>query len=351
MFFFSLIGILFFTYYLICILLWVVLDSDVELFVKSLVGKRISEFDPDFGEFPEPRCYFYLHYHRIILSPISDSLAGKVVWVTGASSGIGRGLAVTLAKHGVKLVLSARRGAELEMVKQQCIQASNNVLTVNDILVVQMDMLQVDKHQRYFDMVLQHFGRLDILVNNAGRSQRALWQDIDLKVDKDLFDLDVFSVVNLTRIVVRYFLAAKIDGHVAVTSSTAGLVPAPNSASYTGAKHSIHGYFQALKVEQPALGVTIFCPGPTFSNFLQEAFTDKDNEKLGSDVQPNDRRMAAERCGELFALALANRTLLSFVGCFPIPLLVQLSIHFPNVKNWILGMISPATLQRLRDSR
>lgn len=271
--------------------------------------------------------------------------------MTGASSGIGRALAVTLARHGVKLVLSARRGAELEVVKQECIQASNNTLALTDVLVVQMDMLHVDKHQRYFDMVLQHFGRLDILCNNAGRSQRALWQDIDLKVDKELFDLDVFSVVNLTRIVVRYFVAAKINGQVAVTSSTAGLLPAPNSASYTGAKHSIHGYFGALKVEQPNLGVTIFCPGPTFSNFLQEAFTDKQNQKYGGSVQETDKRMTAERCGELFALALANRTFISFVGCFPICLLVQLSIHFPNIKNLVFGMISPERLNRLRDSR
>lgn len=287
----------------------------------------------------------------ITASIIAGSLAGKVVWVTGASSGIGRALALTLAKHGVKLVLSARRGAELELVKQQCIQASNNVLTLTDVLVVQMDMLQVDKHQRYFDMVLQHFGRLDILCNNAGRSQRALWQDIDLKVDRDLFELDVFSVIHLSRIVVRYYLTAKIEGQIAVTSSTAGLLPVPNSASYTGAKHSIHGYFGALKVEQPNLGVTIFCPGPTFSNFLQEAFTDKENEKFGGSVQETDRRMTAERCGELFAVALANRTFVSFVGCFPIPLLIQLSIHFPNIKNLVFSMLNPNAFSRLRDSR
>lgn len=260
-------------------------------------------------------------------------------------------MALTLAKHGAKLVISARRGAELEVVKQECLQISNGKLQPIDILVMQMDMLQTDKHQRYFDAILQHFGRLDILVNNAGRSQRAAWQEIDLKVDRDLFDLDVFSVMHLSRIVVKYFIAAKIEGQLAVTSSTAGLLAVPNSASYTGAKHAIHGYFGALQVEQPQLKITIFCPGPTFSEFLQEAFTDKDNIKYGQSVQPTDRRMTAERCGELFAISIANHIYLAFVGCFPIPLMVQLSMHFPNVKDLVMRFVGKQTMARLRDSR
>lgn len=321
MLFFAIIGWFVFFYYLISLILWLTLDSDIELFVKSLVGKKIS------------------------------SLSGKVVWITGASSGIGKSLALTLAKYGVKLVISARRGAELELVKQECLRVSNGKLLANDILVMQMDMLQTDKHQRYFEAILQHFGRLDVLVNNAGRSQRAAWQDVELKVDKDLFDLDVFSVVNLTRIVVKYFLNAKIDGQIAVTSSTAGLLAVPNSCSYTGAKHAIHGYFGALQVEQPHLKVTIFCPGPTFSEFLQEAFTGTDNEKYGISVQPTDRRMTSERCGELFAVAIANKIFISFVGCFPIPLLVQASSHFPNVKNFVVKLVGRQAMSRLRDSR
>jgi dehydrogenase/reductase SDR family protein 7 len=77
------------------------------------------------------------------------------------------------------------------------------------------------------------------LVNNAGRSQRANWEEIDLAVDKEMFDLNVFSVVSLSRIAVQYFMKRN-EGHIVVTSSLAGVMPCPYSASYIGAKHAIH---------------------------------------------------------------------------------------------------------------
>lgn len=137
--------------------------------------------------------------------------------------------------------MAARREDELEKVKLECLQGSP--LKPADILVLKMDMLQTDKHEEYFERVVKHFGRIDVLVNNAGRSQRALWQDIDLQVDRDLFDLDVFSVVNLSRIYVRHVEKHSLEGHIAVTSSTAGLIGVPNSGSYVGAKHAIHVMF------------------------------------------------------------------------------------------------------------
>ncbi|XP_059619585.1 dehydrogenase/reductase SDR family member 7-like [Phlebotomus argentipes] len=318
--FFAFIGVVVVLYYLVNVILWCLLDSDIELFVRSLVGRRIS------------------------------SLSGNVVWITGASSGIGKHLAIELAKNGVKLVLSARRGAELESVKRECLTLSNGKLQPIDILVMQMDMLEISRHQQFFDHVLQHFGRLDILVNNAGRSQRANWEDITIKVDQDLFQLDVFSVVNLSRIAVRYFKGANLKGHIAVTSSTAGLIPVPNSASYTGAKHAVHGYFGALQTEHPDLDVTIFCPGPTFSEFLQEAFTDRDGMKYGQSVRPTDKRMTAERCGRLFAIALANKLHINWVGRFPISLLIYICLYFPNIRVLVVKYISLSGLKKLRDS-
>lgn len=163
-------------------------------------------------------------------------MKGKVVWITGASSGIGKQLAIELAKHNVKLCISARSLTRLNAVKEECLKQSKRLLP-NDILVLEMDMTHIDAHKKHFDAVIKYFGDIDILVQNAGRSQRALFEDIDLSVDRDLFELDVFSVVNLTRIYVRHY---KGRGHVAVTSSSAGLISVPNSASYTAAKHAIH---------------------------------------------------------------------------------------------------------------
>lgn len=81
--------------------------------------------------------------------------------------------------------------------------------------------------------------QLDVLVNNAGRSQRANWEDIDLAVDKEMFDLNVFSILSLSRIALHYFMKQN-KGHIVVTSSLTGVTPIPYSASYTGAKHAIH---------------------------------------------------------------------------------------------------------------
>lgn len=164
------------------------------------------------------------------------SLKGKVVWITGASSGIGRALAIKLAENNVKLCISARSADRLEEVKVECLKVGKK-LQPNDVLVVKMDMLDIELHQYHFDTVVKHFGEIDVLVNNAGRSQRALFRDTDISVDRELFELDVFTVINLTRLFVKHFDGR---GHVLVTSSSLGLTSVPNSASYTAAKHALH---------------------------------------------------------------------------------------------------------------
>lgn len=103
-----------------------------------------------------------------------------------------------------------------------------------------LDLLKFAYHQDCFNRIISHFHTLDILVNNAGRSQRAEWSKIDINVDRELFELDVFSIVHLSRLVVNYFEQNKITGQIAVTSSIAGLIGAPLSGSYTGAKHALN---------------------------------------------------------------------------------------------------------------
>lgn len=275
-------------------------------------------------------------------------MRGKVVWITGASSGIGKGLALNLAKHGVKLVLSARRLELLQEVQTECLAASNGLLAQKDVLVVPMDMLNTEMHQKCFDKVLQHFQKLDILVNNAGRSQRANWEEIDVQVDRDLFELDVFSLMHLSRLVVRYFLQQNGGkGHIAVTSSVAGIVPVPFSATYCAAKHAVNAYYKALKLEQPQLDISIFAPGPIATDFLQEAFTGDVNAKVGQSTA-GQKRMTADRCGYLFAVAIANRMLLSWCGLFPITFLTYVG-QMPFLQNILLGLMGKKTMAKIRE--
>ena len=124
----------------------------------------------------------------------------KVVWITGASSGIGEALAYEFAQQGARLVLSARRADILEQVKSKCKNASQH-------LVLAMDMTDAS---RFADLVLQvesHFGAVDILINNVGVSQRALVKDTLLSVDRTLMEVDYFGPVALTKTLLPYMLA------------------------------------------------------------------------------------------------------------------------------------------------
>ncbi|XP_061402107.1 dehydrogenase/reductase SDR family member 7-like [Musca vetustissima] len=306
-------------YYLIYILLWLILDCNVRLWWSLYFGTSISK------------------------------LKGQVIWITGASSGIGRALAIVLAKHGVKLVLSARRADRLESLKEECLQVGKAVLKDHDILVLPMDILKVTEHKQQLDKILEHFEKINLLVNNAGRSQRAHWEDIAIQVDRDLFELDVFATLHLSRLVVRYFLdtATEYRGHIACTSSVAGMAIVPFSASYCAAKHALNAYYHTLAMEHRSIDVTIFNPGPVTTDFLKEAFTALPDEKFGRET--NERyRMTAERCAYLYATALANKLQLSWCGRFPVNLMCYVTRYslLTMVMNWF---ITPQRMQKVRD--
>lgn len=128
------------------------------------------------------------------------------------------------------------------MFKNYVIELSKGQLEDKDVLTIPMDVTDCSSHKRHFSMAVNHFGKVDILLNNAGRSQRAEWDATELAVDHQLFELNVFAVVNLTRVAMEHFNAMG-QGHVAVVSSLAGIIGAPHSGTYTGSKHAIHVSF------------------------------------------------------------------------------------------------------------
>jgi short-subunit dehydrogenase len=180
----------------------------------------------------------------------------KIIWITGASSGIGEALVYELAAQGARLVLSARNEKELQRV------ASVTGLGERDIFVLPLDLEKPAEMMGKAAQVMNHFGRIDILVNNGGLSQRSLAKDTGWEVDQRLLNVNTIGTIALTKAVLPYFLRQKQGRFVTITSLV-GKFGSPMRSGYSAAKHALHGFFDSLRaeVEKDGVAVTIVCPG------------------------------------------------------------------------------------------
>ncbi|NOZ67514.1 MAG: SDR family oxidoreductase [Alphaproteobacteria bacterium] len=182
----------------------------------------------------------------------------KVVWITGASSGIGEALAMEMAREGAKLVLSSRRQGELERVA-----GATQAAGASDTLVLPLDMADESALPGAVQQVLDHFSHIDLLVNNAGISQRSYCIDTDMSTYRKLFEVDVFGQIALTKLVLPAMIARK-SGHIAVTASVAGKVGVASRTAYCAAKHAMMGFFDALRTEVHRHNIQVTCITPGF---------------------------------------------------------------------------------------
>ncbi len=183
----------------------------------------------------------------------------KVIWLTGASSGIGEALAYEFARRGAKLILSARRKEELDRVRGNCIpQAHAN------IRVLPLDLAQSNTLKLSTEAAIQFFGHVDILINNGGISQRSLSKDTTLEVDRQIMEVDYFGSIGLTKYLLPHFLKRK-SGHYVTVTSVMGKLGTPYRSGYAAAKHALHGFFDSLRAElwkeSKSIHVTLVCPG------------------------------------------------------------------------------------------
>jgi len=193
----------------------------------------------------------------------------KVVWITGASSGIGEALVNELAiKSSAKIILSSRNKDQLDAVAQKA------GLEANRFTVLPLDLEDYKKMPDIVAEAVDRFGQIDILINNAGLSQRSLAIETDIEVDKRLMDIDFIGTVALTKSVLPYMIRNG-GGHIAVVSSLMGIFGAPMRSSYAAAKHALHGFFDSLRAELYTrnIVVTIICPGFVQTNISINAVT------------------------------------------------------------------------------
>lgn len=215
-------------------------------------------------------------------------LRNRVVWITGASSGIGEAMALQASREGARLVLSARRQEELERVRMACAHPEH-------VAVLPLDLTAFDADAA-LKLAEAFFGPIEVLVNNAGISQRGTVLDTSMDVYRRIFELDFFACVALTKAVLPGMVARRY-GHVVVISSVVAYVGTPLRSGYSAAKHALHGFYDALRAEvwRDGVKVSLICPGFIRTAVTLNAITGQGGRYDKMDPS-TERGMAPEEC-------------------------------------------------------
>lgn len=231
---------------------------------------------------------------------------GKIVWITGASSGIGEALTYALVKRGACVIASARRIEELRRV-----QAKGGE---KNVYVLPLDLENTPGFEAAVAEAIKAFGHIDIMVHNGGISHRGLAKDTLPSVQRRVMEIDYFSYMELTRLLLPHFMERK-SGHFVAISSVMGKIGTPMRSAYAAAKHALHGYFDCLRVEVYAdnINVTVITPGYIRTNVSLNAVT-ATGEKLNKVGKNIGGGYPAERAAGQILRAIEKGRYEKYVG-------------------------------------
>ena len=261
------------------------------------------------------------------------SFSNKIVWITGASSGIGKALAIELSHQNAKIILSSRKKEDLELVKKAC-------KNLDDVKIITLDLEDYSNFQNVADKAISAFGRIDILVNNGGISQRSLAKDTQITVDKRLMDINYLGTIGLSKAILPHFINNK-NGQFVVTTSIVGVIGTPLRSSYAASKHALHGFFDSFRAEnhQHNISVTLVCPGFVNTNVSRNALTgdgspqEKMDTATANGIQP-------ERFAKLMAKAIRKRKEEVYIAGAKEKLGVYTKRYFPKLLSVMIRKLS-----------
>ena len=215
------------------------------------------------------------------------SLTDKVVIITGASSGIGKACAFAFANEGCKVMLAARDETKLGEVQKQ-IQEAGGIGSI-----CRTDVRNEEDCKNLIERTQQQFGRIDVLLNNAGNSMRALFTEVDLKVLRELMEINFWGTVYCTKYAMNEIL--KNSGSIVGVSSIAGYKGLPGRTGYSASKFAMNGFIESLRTEnlRTGLHVMLVCPGYTASNIRKTALN-KEGRAQGETPFDESKLMSAE---------------------------------------------------------
>ena len=230
----------------------------------------------------------------------------SVIWVTGASSGIGEALIRQLDLPTVKLILSARNESKLQDI--------SNSLKHAESLVLPLDLADNDGFDRHVDTVEKRFGRIDLLINNGGISQRANALETTAEVERRIMEVNYFGNVALSKSVVKCMRRTG-GGRIAVMSSIAGKFGFFLRSSYSASKHALHGYYESLRLEEEKnnIHVTMICPGKINTSISVHALGG-DGSAHGTVDRNQSEGMPVNICAQKILKGIEKEELEVFVG-------------------------------------
>lgn len=219
------------------------------------------------------------------------NMKNKIVWITGASSGIGEAVTYKMNQLGAKLIISSRRSEALYQVKANC---KGNPL---DIHVLPVDLENIASLPEAAAAALRIYGRIDTIIHSGGVSQRSLALETDIKVAQRIMNINFWGTVALTQAILPGMISRN-SGHIVVISSLVGKFGTRLRSAYSASKHALHGYFDSLRTEiSPEIKITIVCPGFIKTPITYHALTaDGSPQNIMDEAQANG--MPAHECAE-----------------------------------------------------
>lgn len=201
------------------------------------------------------------------------ALCGKVVLITGASSGLGEALAHALYRRGVRLILASRNTEKLQDLKETLLKTYKPP-ELHVPTIIKLDLEDLNSIPSVAKEIITSHGHIDVLINNAGISYRGVAVDTDISVDIKLMVVNYFGHVALTKAVLPYMIKRKM-GHIVAVSSVQGKLAIPYRSCYTASKHATQGFFDSLRAEVAAskVKVSVINPGYIATNLSLNAVT------------------------------------------------------------------------------
>jgi short-subunit dehydrogenase len=230
-----------------------------------------------------------------------SAFGGKTVLISGASTGIGRALALQLARHNARLALNARGGARLEATARECAALGAQVLAVPG------DVARAGECTALVARALERFQALDALVNNAGITMWARFDALtDLTVFEQLLAVNCLGAVHLTAAALPHLKASR--GLIVAIASIAGLTGVPERTAYAASKHAMVGFFESLRIELEGSGVGVTIVAPDFvASELHQRALGPDGRPLGATPFDEARIMSSEECARRIVHAMERR--------------------------------------------